>query len=80
MKNIHSKKLDKIALEMLSNSYFFKYQNPILNCIEVLGNCRVSAVLINEDSSPELLLNFQDSSSFYHMEDLHISLLLDSTG
>ncbi len=84
MKTRHAKKLDKIALEMISNSYFFKYDNdnPYFKSLQVLGNCRVVGVVINESSAPELLLLEHGAvdPNFYHMEQLQISLLLDATG
>ncbi len=82
MKQSHVNKLNKIALEMLSHSYFFSHTAAIHPSLKTLGMCRVTAVVINESSAPDLLLLEPDSQdpNYYHMEELEVSLVLDSTG
>ncbi len=82
MKQSHVNKLNKIALEMLSHSYFFTNTTAMFDDLKTLGTCRVTAVVINEKSAPELLLlqEGKEDPDFYHMEELEVSLVLDATG
>jgi hypothetical protein len=66
--------LDRLALAMMSKTYFFELTNPLHPLLKTIGNARVTAVVINESSSPELLLQPDgEEPAFYHVEELSFS-------
>lgn len=66
--------LDGCALAMMSNTYFFELRNPIHPLCKTIGNARVIAVVINESSSPELLVQPEgEDPAFYHIDELTFS-------
>jgi hypothetical protein len=82
MEQSHIDKLNTIALEMLANNYFFKCNDSFYPAPRLLGDCHVCAVVINENSAPEILLlkSGSDNPDFYHLEDLEVSLSVSFIG
>ena len=60
------------ALKMLTKSYCFRYRDDSLHHLQQLGVMRVSAVVINDLSSPEIGLSSlsDDKVDFYFLSDL----------
>jgi len=77
MSNVSKASLDSRALAMMSKTYFFEQKNPIHPMFKTIGNARVAAVVINETTPPELLLQGEgDDPAYYHMEELSYSSAL----
>lgn len=74
--------LDCLALSMMSNMYFFQHTDPLYSSFCVIGYARVSAVLINEDSPPQLLIHpvAEEDPVFYSISDLSFSSPVSLTG
>ena len=69
--------LDGRALAMMSNTYFFELRNPIHPLFKTIGNARVTAVVINESLSPELLVQPEsEDPAFYRIDELSFSSAL----
>jgi hypothetical protein len=65
---------DGFALAMMSNIYFFELKNPILPSLKTIGNARVTAVVINEFSLPELLVHPDGKDPvFYCIDEVSFS-------
>lgn len=74
MGTVSKASLDVQALAMMSNTYFFELTNPIHPLLKTIGNARVTAVVINELSSPELFVQPEgEEPAFYHIEELSFS-------
>lgn len=58
--------LDNRALSMMSNTYFFELTKPIHPFLKTIGNARVTAVIINESSPPELLIHPEGEEPSFH--------------
>jgi len=66
--------LDRQALAMMSKTYFFELANPFHPLLKTIGNARVTAVVINESSIPELLIQPDDQEpNYYSLEALSFS-------
>jgi hypothetical protein len=82
MTTVSKTSLDVCALAMISNTYFFEHRNPLYPILEVIGDARVTAVLINENSPPELLLEpiLGEDQNFYPIQYLSFSSSLAAVG
>ena len=79
MSTLSKASLDGIALAMMSNTYFFELKNPIHPLLKTIGNARVTAVVINESSQPELLLHAEGQEpEFHHFNELKFSPVLSA--
>ncbi len=77
MSTLSKASLDGRALAMMSNTYFFELRNPIHPLCKTIGNARVTAVVINESSSPELLVQPEgEEPAFYRIDELSFSSVL----
>lgn len=73
--------LDDRALSMMSNRYFFEFHHPSYPFLNKSFSARVIAVVINEASCPELLLDSQDEHpDYYPIDQLVISSTSSSSG
>lgn len=75
MDTLSKARLDGTALAMMSNTYFFELRNPIHPSLKFIGNGRVKAIIINEDSSPELLIQPEDGTlpEYHPIDELSFS-------
>lgn len=82
MTTVNKTSLDVCALAMMSNTYFFEHRLPLHSSLQVIGDARVTAVVINENAPPELLLHpvSGDYQSFYPIQDLSFSPSLSAVG
>lgn len=73
--------LDTQALAMMSHIYFFESTNPIHPLLKTIGNARVTAIVINESSPPELLIHPEGKDpSFYPIDQLSFSPVFSVAG
>lgn len=82
MTTVNKTSLDVCALAMMSNTYFFQHRNPLHSSLHVIGEARVTAVVIHENAPPDILLHpvSDDYQSFYPIQDLSFSSSLSAAG
>lgn len=74
MDTAYKSSLDNCALSMMSKMFFFELCDPIHPSLKVIGEARVTGVVIHELSPPELLIKSdEDDPEYYLISDLLIS-------